>query len=313
MPAPIALFVYNRPDHTRRTIDALARNVGAEASDLFVFSDAPRSVAAEAAVAEVRALLRTVTGFRSVEIVERHENWGLRRSIVDGVTRLCDARGDVIVVEDDLVTSPWFLDYMNAALDRYRDEPRVMQVAGHMFPIESRSATDATFLSFTSSWGWSTWKRAWDFFDPAASGYASLRDDAKRRRSFDLNDSYPFFAMLEDAIAGRIDSWAIRWYLSVFDRDGLVLFPRESLVENLGFDGTGLHCDVSDFAGRGIAEQAVHDLPPVVLDQATSRALERYFTDQQVRGQTPFRRLWSRTRAALTAYRPLSDRLARRI
>ena len=177
------------------------------------------------------------------------------------MTRLCAESGQAIVVEDDLLTSPHFLRYMNDALQRYRDEASVMQVAGYMFPVELELSEDALFLPFVGSWGWATWARAWAHFDPAAGAYEALKADRKLRRRFDLNGAYPYFQMLEMQLRGQVDSWAIRWYLSTFMRDGLTLYPRKSLVENIGFDGSGVHGDMRPSSGAGRCGGAVSTFP----------------------------------------------------
>jgi len=243
--APLALFVYNRPDHTRRTVEALAANALASETPLHVFSDAPRNRAAKLAVEAVRSYIRTITGFQSVTIIERETNFGLARSIIEGVTSLCEMYGRVVVVEDDLVTSPHFLSYMNDALTQYEYEDRVMQIVGYMFPVSLTLKEDAVFLPVTSSWGWGTWKRAWQHFDASGSGYQDLAKDQNLQRAFNLNGKGEFFKMLVSQLRGKTDSWAIRWYLSVFLMKGLVLYPRKPLVENVGFDGSGVNCVAS--------------------------------------------------------------------
>ena len=245
MLAPVALFVYNRPDHTRQTVEALEANTLAGETPLHVFSDAPKNAAASQAVGEVRGYIRTISGFKSVTIVERETNFGLARSIIDGVTSLCAEHGRVIVVEDDLVTSPHFLTYMNDGLTRYEYEDRVMQIAGYMFPVSLKVDEDALFLPFTSSWGWATWERAWRNFDASGSGHRRLVEDQILRQAFDLNGKYGYFQMLESQLRGETDSWAIRWYLSVFLMNGLTMYPKKTLVRNCGFDGSGVNCVAS--------------------------------------------------------------------
>lgn len=243
--APIALFVYNRPLHTARTVAALQQSRLARESDLIVFSDAPKAPDAGPAVREVREYVARIEGFKSISVVERPENWGLARSIVDGVTRLTEDRQRVIVLEDDLVTSPHFLDYMNAALDRYEGEERVMQIAGYMYPAKPRVDEDALFLPFISSWGWATWKRAWRHFAWREGDFARVLADRATRRRFDLNGCYKFSKILRAHRRGKVDSWAIHWYVTVFLLEGLALFPTRTLVHNLGFDGSGVNCFVS--------------------------------------------------------------------
>jgi len=239
--APIALFVYNRPEHTRRTVESMQRNELASSSELHVFSDGPRTHEPVENVAAVREYIGNIGGFAKVMVYENDHNRGLATSVIDGVSRLCAKYGKAIVVEDDLLLAPRFLAYMNSALDRYHGDTQVMQISGHMFPVDVNVCDDAFFLPFTTSWGWGTWARAWNYFDVAANDYATLKNDQSRRRAFDLDGAYDYFAMLEAQLAGKVDSWAIRWYLSVFMNEGIVLYPRKSLVENIGFDGSGTH------------------------------------------------------------------------
>jgi hypothetical protein len=241
--APIALFTFKRPKHTLRTLEALACNPEFTNSPLHVFCDGARRPDEESAVLETRQLVRAWPHPHKT-IHESPGNRGLAASIIEGVSRLCDSHGRVIVVEDDLVVSPVFLDFLNRALDHYVDEPRVMQLSGHMFAVDFPPGTpEAVFLPFTTSWGWATWQRAWSQFDPDMRAFYPLRADRAMRRRFDLDNAYPYFEMLQKQRAGEIDSWAIRWYLSVFTAGGIVLYPRDSLVSNDGFDGSGTNCD----------------------------------------------------------------------
>jgi hypothetical protein len=239
--APIALFVYNRPEHTRRTLEALIANEGFEKSSLYIFCDGSKCAADDQATRETRFIVRQ---FRlgNAAIVERDSNLGLANSIISGVTELCERHGRVVVLEDDLITNRRFLEYMNLALGRYANGERVMQISGHMYPVELKTDTDAMFLPMATSWGWATWQRAWKSFDATASKYHLLKKDAALRKRFDLDGAYPYFKMLEKQLAGKTDSWAIRWYLSVFMCQGLALFPAKSLIANIGFDGSGVHC-----------------------------------------------------------------------
>jgi len=276
-PAPIAVFAYNRPQHLHRTVEALRQNSAASASPLHVFCDGPKFRENEAAVSQVRAFARTIEGFVSVTVHEQELNRGLAGSIIAGVTRLCEDFGRIIVVEDDLLVSPRFLDYMNRALDRYEAEPGVMQISGHMFPVRVAVSEDAFFLPFVTSWGWATWARAWRWFDADAKGYARLSADPVLRRAFNMDGAYDYFGMLAKQQRGEVDSWAIRWNLSVFLQGGLVLYPRRSLVRNLGFDGSGVHT-------RGESPDREIDpdfdprvFPPVALREAVQEQVFDYF------------------------------------
>lgn len=242
--APIALFVYNRPWHVRQTVETLKQNRFAGKSDLFVFSDAHKNLEVAKAVEEVRDYVRTISGFRSVTIIEREKNFGLAKSIIDGVTRLCSEHGRVIVVEDDLVTSPHFLKYMNDALNLYEHDERVISVHGYVYPV-AEILPETFFLRGADCWGWATWKRGWDLFEPDGRKLLSEIDRRNLRRLFDLNGSCDFTRMLENQISGKIDSWAIRWHASAFLSNKLTLYPGHSLVNNIGHDNSGSHCGES--------------------------------------------------------------------
>jgi len=299
--APIALFVYNRPGHTRQTVEALLANTVAYQTPLYVFSDAPRDEAASLAVAEVRSYIRSIAGFKSVTIFEREANFGLARSIIDGVTRLCEECGRVIVMEDDLITSPHFLSYMNDALTRYKNEDRVMQVSGYMFPAQLGVAQQGLFLNFPTSWGWATWKRAWDKFDLNAEGYSVLKRDPVMIKAFNLDGRYDYFSMLQSYLSGRAQSWAIRWHLTVFMNKGLVLYPSETLVENIGFDGSGVNCVASSIEQSAVSKSLQgFDLPN---DLMLSKHYQKVIDAIPVKNKTAlalFRYAVNKFRAALS-------------
>ena len=242
--APITLFVYNRPVHTRRTIEALQKNLLAKDSDLIIFSDAPKTPDSAQAVREVREYIKMISGFRSVNIVERVRNLGLANSIIEGVTSVVSERGRIIVLEDDLVTSPYFLNFMNTALETYHDNEKVMHISGYMYPIDNADIPESLFLKIATCWGWATWSRAWRHFEKNPKKL--LRGFSKQTiNSFNLDGAYDFWAQVEQNEKGLIDTWAVFWYAAVFQNGGLALHPKISLVANIGHDNTGLHCGSS--------------------------------------------------------------------
>lgn len=278
--APIVLFVYNRPEHTKLTVEALQKNTLAEQSDLIIYSDAPKKPEAEVTVLAVREYIRDIKGFKTVTVIEQKTNFGLAKSIIEGVTSVVNKYAKVIVLEDDLVTSPYFLDYMNKALDTYQVEPQVMQISGHMFDVDVGCAEDAFFLPFTTSWGWATWQDRWAKFDASASTYAKLKADKNLIKQFNLNSSYPYFEMLQSQLQGKIDSWAICWYLTVFMQKGLVLFPKITLVNNNGFDGTGVHCGVVKNELKSFNALEIKQLPrSVIINSDYQNKFFTYFKD----------------------------------
>lgn len=260
--APIALFVYNRPEHTRRTLKYLQDNFLAEETRLFIFSDAARSPIDVDSVSEVRRLAAQVAGFKSVKLIARLHHMGLADSIISGVTQLVNEYGKVIVFEDDLLSSPYALRYFNEALQRYEKEDRVMQIAAYMFPLQSDTPLPQTFfLRSISSWGWATWKRAWDFFEPDINILYPQFDAAKIHRFTVDGTMQNYWIQLLDFKNGKNNSWAIRWHASLFLKNGLVLYPAKSLIENIGHDGSGVHSIIEDTYKVHPSRQPINAFP----------------------------------------------------
>jgi len=278
MPAPILLFVYNRPEHTMRGIQSLQRNALAKQSDLYIYSDAPRGEADRTSVEEVRRLVAQVEGFKSVTVVERAENWGLARNIIDGVTTMTERFGRVIVLEDDLVLAPHFLQFMNDALDTYQDEERVGHIQACDFTRDP-SLPPTFLIQWTGSWGWATWQRAWRHFRPDGR---QLLEELKRRgltRRFDFNGTYGFTRMLRRQVEGKNNSWAIRWNASLMLDDMLSLNVGRSLVGNEGFDGSGTNCGGGQLYGSDLWMEPlpVEKITPIRENQEARRAFQRYY------------------------------------
>ncbi|NUN70027.1 MAG: glycosyltransferase family 2 protein [Bacteroidetes bacterium] len=238
--APIALFAYSRPEHTRRTVEALQANAMAQDSDLFVFSDAAKDPSVRSGVEAVRRYIGSITGFRTLTIVERERNMGLAASIIDGVTSLTDSHGSVIVVEDDLVTSPYFLQYMNEGLQMYRDDEQVISIHGYVYPVRT-PLPESFFIRGADCWGWATWKRGWDLFEHDGRMLLQKLKEQRLDHAFDWDGTYGNIRMLERQIAGKVNSWAIRWHASAFLQGRLTLYPGTSLVRNIGGDAMATH------------------------------------------------------------------------
>lgn len=240
MVAPIALFVYNRPDHTRKTIEALSKNELASESKLIIFSDGPKDDREALLVKQVREYIDSVRGFESVRMIKRESNKGLANSIISGVTSTLSDYDRVIVLEDDMVTSPQFLKYMNNSLDLYENDEAVISIHGYIYPVK-KSLPDYFFLKGADCWGWATWRRGWKIFNPDGK---SLYEKLKRKgllNEFDFEGAYPYTKMLLNQIAGKNNSWAIRWYASAFINEKLTLYPGKSYVQNIGNDASGTH------------------------------------------------------------------------
>ncbi|PYT04341.1 MAG: glycosyl transferase, partial [Acidobacteria bacterium] len=245
-PAPIALFAYDRPDHLVRVSEALARNPEASESPLFVFLDATKSDAAAMRVTAVRALARRIGGCKSKQMIEQSTNRGIAASIIQGVNRLIAEFGRVIVLEDDLLPSPHFLRYMNDALKAYANDDRVISVHAYSYPVAGK-LPETFFLRGADCWGWATWKRGWDLFEPDGRKLLSALERQHLTHGFDFESCYPYTQMLRDCIEGKNDSWAVRWYASAFLLGKLTLYPASALVQNIGADGSGTHMGTTKF------------------------------------------------------------------
>lgn len=274
--SPILLFVYNRPEHTRLTLEALRKNHLSDSSSLYIFSDGYRNETDREEVIKVRELIRSVEGFAAIHIEEKSENVGLARNIIEGVTGVVNEHGKVIVLEDDLITSPYFLTFMNNVLDRYDQEEKIAHVQGFCFPLQG--LPDAFLIKWTGSWGWATWKRAWDLFNP--DGEALLTEIMKKKlnREFDFNGNYPFTRMLRRQVNGENDSWAIRWNASLFLNNRLSVNAGKSLVQNIGFDGSGRHSGRDEIYTTPLHMSALSsEIPRIEENMIARKAFEKYY------------------------------------
>lgn len=274
--APIALFVYNRPQHTERTLKFLKQNDFASESRLFIFSDGPKSPADEEKVREVRALLNNLDGFKSVEVIASTSNMGLANSIISGVSRLVKDYKQVIVFEDDLITSPHTLHYFNGALDRYRNEDQVMHIGAYMYPLKENTLPESFFYRAATSWGWATWDRAWQHFEPNIDTLIK-QFNLQKKYDFSIENTMNFWKQMQDFKNGKNNSWAIRWYASIFLKGGLTLNPAHSLVNNIGHDGSGIHSGINDIYNVIINPKPVTKFPDIIEENKEAYESIKHF------------------------------------
>jgi hypothetical protein len=282
--APIILFVYNRPEHTLKTLQALSKNNLASESILYVYCDGlPANCSAELKKNNdlVKKVLREAQWCKEVIVVESEINKGLANSIISGVTEIIDRYGKVIVLEDDLITASTFLEFMNQALDKYEKKSEVLQISGFSFPTPKIKPTNSSyFLTLTSTWGWATWKRAWDTIDFDCADYIVLKKNKKIARQFNYDGSYNYKKMfLQQMESDKISSWGIRFYWNVFKQKGVVLFPDKSLILNNGWDSSGKHNDSYDiFPINDWDEDYTIDIfPPLTkIDENTAKIIGSY-------------------------------------
>ena len=276
--APTLLFVYNRTKHVRRCIESLLKNSLAPESELYIYSDAAKDTSQQDAVTEVRDYIHTIQGFKKITIIERKENWGLARSIIDGVTTLVNQYGKVIVLEDDLVVAPHFLKFMNDVLEVYKNEPKVGHIQACDF-TQDESLPETFLIKWTGRWGWATWDRAWKHFNPNGKELLNELEERKLTYTFDFNGKYGYTRMLRRQIEGKNNSWAIRWNASLFLKDILSLNVGRSLVQNEGFDGSGTNCGGGGLYASNLymEELPVTLISPIEENKKARQAFSKYY------------------------------------
>lgn len=278
--APIILFVYNRPNHTLQTLEALSQNELAKDSVLYIFADGIKKQASTETITkinETRTIIKSKQWCKEVYVIERTENFGLAKSIIEGVTHIVNQYGKVIVLEDDLVTSPYFLQFMNDSLRKYEHENSVACISAYIYP--AKQLPELFFIKGADCWGWATWQRAWKVFEADGKKLLSELTNKKLENQFDFQGTYPYTQMLRDQIAHKNDSWAIRWYASCFLKDMLCLYPGTSLIINIGLDGSGVHSGVSQNYKSTIAKHAVtiKDIP-IAENASALKSIKNYFS-----------------------------------
>ncbi len=244
MAAPIIIFVYKRPRHTLEVLRALQRNPLASDSLLFIFCDGPKLDCSKdelIAINETRRIIRLDQWCKKVEIIESDKNMGLAASIIEGVTSVVSRYGKVIVLEDDIISSPFFLQYMNDSLDVYEHEKEVISIGAFNFFANDNQVPDTFFIPIPDCWGWATWKDRWDLFQHDGNILLKQLRERNLIKKFNLNGAYNFEQMLIDQINGKNNSWAIRWQAVAYLNNKLSLYPKFSMTKNIGFGSDGTH------------------------------------------------------------------------
>jgi hypothetical protein len=274
--APIVLFVYNRLNCTRRTLEALQKNELASKSELIIYSDEGKNENDLEKVVKVREYIKNIDGFKKIIIRKAKDNIGLANSIINGVTKVVNEYGKIIVLEDDLVTSRYFLRFMNEALAAYKDESKVASIHGYIYPIKNLPET--FFIKGADCWGWATWSNKWSIFERDGK---KLLDKVKKKnlkREINFNGTYNYIKMLKNQIRGKNDSWAIRWYVSVFLKDMITLYPGQSYVQNIGFGNKGTHTKIQkDLFKINLVNKFKFSKIPANEDLVSRKKIENFF------------------------------------
>lgn len=227
----------------------------------------------------MREYLQLIKGFKTIKIVHREYNMGLAKSIISGVTETLNKYDTVIILEDDIVVSPNYLEYMNKALEKYKDEDMVQSVTGYCYPIKE-DLPENFFLKLFTCYGWGTWKRAWDLFEEDIS---KLYPFVKDKRRYDIDNSYPFYKMLKAKVNGNLDSWAVNFNTVSFINNKLNLHPRKSLITNIGFDSSGINCTGSDWLKTELCKDKIEIIDlEIKEDEESFKKLKRFFNSMRI-------------------------------
>lgn len=261
--APVIIFVYSRLDHTKKLIDCLNKNINIQNTDVWIFSDGYKEKSYKK-VKEVRDYIHSLEGnnnFKSLHIIEAKKNQGLANSVIKGVSNILEKYDKVIVIEDDLVISESFIQYMNDALDFYNEDKRIWSISGYQpkMKIPKDYKYDVYLSHRGSSWGWATWKDRWNTVDWNVSDYKKFKYNYSERKKLNRGGS-DMANMLDRQMDGDIDSWAIRWCYEQSKQNKYTIYPIKSLVSNEGHDGSGTHGGTSqDWVTDIFNEKVVFD------------------------------------------------------
>ncbi len=286
MRAPIVVFAYNRPIHIKRVLESLSRNVYADESELFVFIDGPKNNAGVEKNNEVYNVAKSFqTGyFKNVTIINHEKNNGLANSVISGVSEILDRYKKVVVIEDDSLASPYYLKFMNEALIRYENDKKIWSVGGFTVPMEIPKdyKEDVIFTQRCSSCAWGTWTDRWNKIDWSVPSYNSFRFDLFKRSKF--NRWGPDKAsMLDDQMNGRIDSWAIRFDYEMYRNNCYNVLPASSLIEQIGFDGSGTHTRAGTVSSafhsenKNIDKLTEYNFPELILNERIRKSFNKVY------------------------------------
>lgn len=281
--SPVVIFGYNRLEHLAKTITTLEENSIAIDTSITVRIDGPKNENDKVEQVKISSYLeqkKSSHKFKAFDFIMNSKNKGLAESIIAGVSDELKISDRIIVLEDDMVSSPYFLKFMNDGLIKYRENDRVISIHGYCYPVKEELA-ESFFLKGADCWGWATWRSEWDLFEPNGKKLLSSLEAQNKINEFDFNGTYDFSGMLKKQIRGENDSWAIRWYASAFLADKLTLYPGKSLIQNTGNDASGTHCGDADEFDVELFQRSIEQFPEeVVVDEDALLSFSHFFRSQ---------------------------------
>ena len=281
--APVILFVYNRPFHTNKTFIALKNNILAKESNLFIFSDGSKNESDVKLVKQVRDIIHTFDGFKKIKIIEQEKNLGLANSVIIGVSEVIKKYGKAIVIEDDLISSKYMLKYLNEALVYYKNMEEVFSISAYnhpqsimKFPVNYNK--DIYFVKRAPSWGWATWANRWDKADWSVGDYNQFVNNRKMIKQFQLG-GVDLVDLLKAQMEGKVNSWLIRWNYTYLKHNGYSVYPVKSYINNIGYDGTGVHCGVADLSPNNLelAKENISFLDNLIVDDKVFKEFKKVY------------------------------------
>ncbi|PML13669.1 sugar transferase [Vibrio breoganii] len=275
--APVILFVFDRLEHTKKTIQALKDNALSSQTDLFIYSDGYNGDINNN-VEKVREYINNVEGFNRIKVIERESNLGLAQNIIEGVTEVIQEYKRAIILEDDMVTSPIFLSYMNKALKKYENRSDVWHISGWGYPIDPFGLEDSFFTKTMHCWSWATWYDRWEHFEKNPKRLIK-NWSIDTINEFNLESANNFWSQILDNDKGRMNTWAIFWYATIFENNGLCLNPTRSLVDNIGNDGSGQHCTKSENFKTEITSDSIQFPKSESINELAIERIKTFYKD----------------------------------
>ena len=243
--APIALFVYNRLAHVKSITEAIKKNSISKKSKIYIFSDFSNNKIEQNKVKKIRKYLSNLKGFKKIEIIKRKYNYGTSKNIVSGLNQIFKTYSKCIIIEDDILISKNFLSTMNYFLKKYENSKKIASVEGFMYPVRFRKNTPKFFfIRGSGCWGWATWRNSWNSYEDSAKKLVKkFKKNKKLIHEFNYYGSYPYYEMLEKQLTYN-NSWAIKWAAGNFLKNKYTIYFKNSLVKNIGLDGSGINCKI---------------------------------------------------------------------
>lgn len=241
---PILISVYDRLEHFKSCIESLQNNAISNNTIIYIASDAAKDNHSKEKIQNVRKYIKTISGFKEVILLDWDENKGQSRSIKDARDLIFQKYDGYIFLEDDNVVSPYFLDYMNYNLNYWKDDRRILYVCGYMYPINFTSNYDSVFLKEYNAWGVGVWKNK--FIDVHLLDSDFFMNNPENLKLMKMFSNTSYYILMSDLFYQKNYADGRRAFTLIY-KDAYSIFPRKSLVKNIGQDGSGLHSGTNKY------------------------------------------------------------------